>query len=73
MLSNLRSNLRRAMRRAVKRDSESAVESALEIAVNSPTKDDARRAVIAATRATASNAMTMTRMKKRTVLSPLLA
>jgi hypothetical protein len=57
------------MRRAVKRDSESAVESA----VGSAKKGAARREVIAATRATASNAMTMTRMKKRAVLSPLLA
>ena len=69
MLSSLRSNLRRAMRRAVKRDSESAVESA----AGSAKKGAARREVIAATRATASNAMTMTRKKKRAVLSPLLA
>ena len=56
------------MRRAVKRDSESALESAVESAVGSAKKGAARREVIAATRATASNAMTMTRMKKRAVL-----
>ena len=57
------------MRRAVKRDSESAVESA----VGSAKKGAARREVIAAKSATASDAMTMTRMKKREALSPLLA
>ena len=63
------------MRRAVKRDTEGAVQSA----VTSPKKSAARREVITAKRATASDAMTMTmtmtmtRMKKRAVLAPLLA
>ena len=57
------------MRRAVKRDTEGAVQSA----VTSPKKGAARREVITAKRATASDAMTMTRMKKRAVLAPLLA
>ena len=65
------------MRRAVTRDSEGAVEgaveSAVEIAVNSPAKDAARCEVITAKSATASNAMTMTTMKRRGGLSPLLA
>ena len=57
------------MRGAVKRDIEGAVESS----VNSPKKGAARREVITAKRPTASDAMTMTRMKKRAVLAPLLA
>ena len=63
------------MRRAVKCDIAGAAESD----VNSPKKGAARREVITAKRATASDAMTMTmtmtmtRMKKRAALAPLLA